>query len=114
MADEKTNTNEILNDAQLDSVSGGTWDEYHDLLGRVKNDKAWRKYNGLHFDYEKNVVAFLRNEMKIDANLNGGFLDSLNPFVDDKPATYRDMETGKYLSHSQVVRRINLRAGFDK
>ena len=114
MKNAKININEILNDEQLDKVSGSTWNEYREVLTKVAYDKAWRKYSGLHFDDEDNVVAFLRKEMKIKADLNGSILADLNPFATNEPATYRDMITGKALAHSQVLRRIELYTGTDK
>lgn len=94
-------------------MSGSTWNEYRQVLTKVRDDKAWKRYSGLHFDNEDNVVAFLRKEMKIKADLNGSILDEINPFATNEPATYRDMITGKALSHGQFLRRIELRMGTD-
>ena len=108
-----TNNTEILTDEQLDNISGGTWDEYRDLLGIKDKDPAGKKYKA-HSDDEDNVVAYLRSELGIEANLNGSFWTMINPFKSDVPATYTDIKTGKRLAHSQVCRRARIHAGLDK
>lgn len=105
-------TSEIMTFKQLDLVSGGTWDEYRDLLQIMKKDPAGKKYN-LHLDDEDNVVSYLRNELGIAAQLNGGFINNFNPFTDNLPAVYTDMKTGKSLGHTQVMRRARIHAGLD-
>lgn len=101
---------EKLTDEELDRISGGTEQEFHDLLAIMEKDPTGKKYD-LHADREKNVVAFLRNELGIESNLNANFLDSFLPWRTEKPAIYTEIKTGKRLGHSEVVSRAKAHAG---
>ena len=107
------NSAELLNDAQLDNISGGTWDEYWEIRKAACRDKKYNKY-AFHIDGEDDATDYLRGELGIEANLNGSFLDALNPFKTSEPATYKEISTGKRLAHSQVLRMIRLRTGADR
>ena len=101
---------EKLTDEQLEQIAGGTEQEFHDLLAIMEKDPTGKKYD-LHADREKNVVAFLRNELGIESNLNANFLDSFLPWRTEKPATYTEIKTGNRLGHSEVVSRAKAHAG---
>ncbi len=101
---------ELLTDEELDQISGGTYAECCEIDRIMEKDPAGKKYN-MHIDIESNVVAYLRNELGIEAKMNGSFIDSILPWKTDQPAIYTEIKTGKSLGHSEVVSRAKAHAG---
>ena len=96
-------TNEILNEEQINQVSGGTCQETDDLielLGKVKKVESHgeKYYRKLH---RWEVADYLEVHYGIITETHCGFLF----FSDGAKNTYRNL-TGKSLTHKDVIVRI--------
>ena len=103
--------NEILIDEEMEKVSGGTVTELEQIMKTFfKNSNCKDYVSGMstHFPGASILTAeyiesFMSNNMKIDAKISVGIGGT---GINSKNNTYRDMKTGKYLSHEEVLKRV--------
>ena len=102
---------EMLSDDELEKIAGGTVGELEDLT-KAMLDK-WPVLEklgigaahtpGTNHLLAKEISNILRNDMGIEANINLGW-GGLG--ISSDPNTYKEISTGKSLSHSEVLSRI--------
>lgn len=100
-----------MNDSDLDAVVGGTVVELEQIMRTFLKNSNSRDYLGCmssHFPGASIATAtyiesFMSNDMHIDANISVG-VGGLG--ICSKKNTYRDLKTGKFLSHEEVLKRV--------
>ena len=110
MTNTKISADEILNAQELEKVSGGTVAELKDLTKAIVSNPTLKKLGGFqsHVPGVNGLIAdqvekVLQEDLKIDANISLGFLGT---GAGSSKNTYRDMKTGQYISHAEVLDRI--------
>ena len=108
---------EMLNEEQLDMVNGGTVAELNELVSAfADNNKILGALEGVR-EFLSNVKAgsltnipmayamenFLKKDFGIDSNISVGWLGT---GTRESGNTYREISTGKGLSHADVVQRV--------
>ena len=108
-------TNEILNDAQLDQVAGGTVKEYGEICSAMANNPILKKIleAGSHVPINNQIDKIfvedvLKVELGIKADISLGFLGT---GLGSKANTYKDLRNGgRSMTHAQVINRIKMYA----
>ena len=111
MTNEMILTNEVMSFEELDNVAGGTVSELEDLTKALLEKYPVMKQLGVVSVHTpggnrlvaNEVVKILKRDMGIDADISlgvggTGLWSSKNH--------YREISTGKYLSHQEVLNRI--------
>ena len=110
MAEEKILNEEQLSDEELEKVAGGKVAELEDLTKAIVSNPTLKflgKANS-HIPGANRLVAdavegVLKDYLNIDADISlGVFGTGLNSAKN----TYRDMKTGQYITHAEVLDRI--------
>ena len=111
MTKEMKLQNEVLTMESLDGISGGTVGELEDLTKAMVSNPTLKKLGSFdtHVPGANRILAdqvekILQKDLKIDADISLGFLGT---GAGSKNNTYRDMTTGKYISHQEVLNRIS-------
>ena len=110
MTNEKIFANEILADEQLEKVSGGTVGELEDLTNAIVHNPTLKflgKANS-HIPGANRLVAdavegILKDQLNIDADIS---LGAFGTGAGSSKNTYRDMKTGQYITHAEVLDKI--------
>ena len=110
MKDEKILQKEQLSDAELEKVAGGTVKELEELTEAIVSNSTLKflgKANS-HVPGANRLVAdavegILKDQLNIDADISLGFLGT---GAGSSKNTYRDMKTGQYITHQDVLDRI--------
>ena len=99
-----------INEAELESVVGGTVGEFEQLLEAFGTNPTMKGYfkavahvPGVNNIEAKVVESWMSENMHIDADISLG-VGGTGLF--SKHNTYRDTKTGQYLSQSEVLDRI--------
>ena len=111
MMNTKIFANEILIDEEMEKVSGGTVGELEQIMRTFYKNSTCRDFvSGMstHFPGASILTAeyiesFMSKEMGIDANISVG-VGGTGAW--SKKNTYRDIKTGKFLSHDEVLKRV--------
>ena len=111
MTKEMKLQNEVLTMESLDGISGGTVGELEDLTKAMVSNPTLKKLGSFdtHVPGANRILAdqvenILQKDLKIDADISLGFLGT---GAGSKNNTYRDMTTGQYISHQEVLNRIS-------
>ena len=102
-------TTELLSDEQLNLVAGGTAKEERQLCDEiVVNPDLKEVFNALvHMPFgpvgEAVVEKLLLDTMDIEAHIDLGIARTDQMSL---PNTYKDLRTGKSITHAEVVQRI--------
>lgn len=100
-----------INDNDLDVVVGGTVVELEQIMTTFYKNSNCKDFVGVmstHFPgagilTAEYIESFMSNEMGIDANISIGLGGT---GICSKKNTYRDLKTGKFLSHNEVLKRV--------
>ena len=110
MMNTKNFAEEILNAQELENVSGGTVEELKELSNAILGNSKFKILSNTetHVPGVNRIVAntaekMLKEDLNIDANILLGFLGT---GAGSSKNTYRDMKTGQYISHAEVLDRI--------
>ena len=116
MATRKENIKKInaelekMSDEELEAVAGGTVGEFEELTKAIVSNPTLKKLGGfdshvpaLNGLLANQVEKFLQDNLQIDADISLGFLGT---GAGSKNNKYVDMTTGKYISHEEVLKRI--------
>ena len=111
MMNEKILAEEILLDDEMEKVSGGTVVELEQIVRTFFKNSDFKDSLGAlstHLPGASILTAeynesFMSNEMGIDANISVGVGGT---GIFSKKNTYRDIKTGKFISHDEVLKRI--------
>ena len=101
---------EMMNAEELENVSGGKVAELEELADAIVHNptlkflgKAGAHVPGANRISADSVETFLKDYLNIDADISlGVFGTGLNSAKN----TYRDMKTGQYITHAEVLDRI--------
>ena len=105
MKDDKILQDELMTDEELDKVAGGNSSECFSISMYISvNDDLRKQFNG---DYQDTAYLkkFLHDKLGIDAELNMNEADFYNQSANANK--YKDAETGKYITHYDVIHRIS-------
>lgn len=105
MTNEKFNSEEIISEAELDHVSGGTVKEFDEICSTMSENPFLKERItiGTHVPNlaAKGLVEkVLKDVMNVNADIN------LGTGIFSKNNTYTDTITGQKLNHSEVINRI--------
>ena len=109
MKEEKILQEEILSDDELENVAGGTVNELEDLTRAFIDNSTLNIVGALetHIPGANKILANTiekgLKDMGIEAHISIGFLGT---GLASDPNTYKDMSTGKSLTHQEVVNII--------
>ena len=111
MTNTKIFAEEILLDEEMEKISGGTVVELEQIVRTFYKNSNCRDFLGAtsaHFPGASILTAeyiesFMSNEMGIDANISVGVGGT---GICSKKNTYRDLKTGKFISHDEVLKRV--------
>ena len=110
MKDEKILQKEQLSDAELEKVAGGTVKELEDLSKEILGNPTLKSLGKIesHIPVVNRGIAdavegILKDQLNIDADISLGFLGT---GAGSSKNTYRDMKTGQYITHQDVLDRI--------
>ena len=99
-----------MSDEELENVVGGTVGELKDLSDAISENSKFKLLGkieshvpGINRGVADTVEKILKEDTNIDANISLGFLGTS---INSSKNTYRDMETGQYITHSEVLERI--------
>ena len=99
-----------LNQNELSQVAGGTVKEFEELLSAFDDNKHIKRFYKVttHLPVANSAAAtfvesFMSDRMGIDANISLG-VGGTGLF--SKHNTYREISTGRALSHGEVLERI--------
>lgn len=98
-----------MNACELDNVVGGTVAELKDLVQACADNPHMKKFVGvlIHFPPATLAAAYemesALSKIGIDANISVGVLGT---GLFSKHNTYTDRETGRKLTHAEVVDRV--------
>ena len=102
---------EMMNAEELENVSGGTVGELEDLATAIIRNptlkflgKAGTHVPGANRISADAVETLLKDHLNIDANISLGLFGTGAASAKN---TYRDMKTGQYISHAEVLDRIS-------
>ena len=105
--DEKLET---LNDEELEKVVGGTIAELKDLSNAILENSNLKSLGKIeaHVPGVNRMVAdavekILKEDLNVDADISLGLLGT---GAGSSKNTYRDMTTGQYITHQEVLDRI--------
>ena len=106
----KTFEEKMMNEEELENVSGGTVSELEDLTTAIVSNPTLKflgKANS-HIPGANRLVAdavegILKDHLNIDADIS---LGAFGTGTGSSKNTYRDMETGQYITHAEVLDRI--------
>ena len=106
----KTFEEKMMNEEELENVSGGTVSELEDLTKAIVSNptlqflgKANSHIPGANRLVADAVEGILKDQLNIDADIS---LGAFGLGIASAKNTYRDMETGKYMTHAEVLDRI--------
>ena len=110
MKDEKVLNEEVLSEEELEKVAGGKVAELEELTEAIVHNSTLKflgKANS-HIPGANRLVAdavegILKDQLNIDADIS---LGAFGTGAGSSKNTYRDMETGKYMTHAEVLDRI--------
>ena len=101
---------EAMSDEELEQIAGGTVGELEDLTKAMVNNPVLKglgkfsahvpRANGLVAD---EIEKILSEQLNIDANISLGLFGT---GLGSKKNIYRDMQTGQYITHQEVLDRI--------
>ena len=101
---------EMMNAEELENVSGGTVGELEDLTKAIVSnptlkflDKAGAHVPGANRISADAVETLLKDQLNIDADISLGLFGTGAASAKN---TYRDMKTGQYITHAEVLDRI--------
>ena len=101
---------EMLNAEELENVSGGTVGELEDLTKAIVSNptlkflgKAGAHVPGANRISADAVETLLKDQFNIDTNISLGLFGTGAASAKN---TYRDMKTGQYITHADVLDRI--------
>ena len=102
---------EMMNAEELDNVSGGTVGELEQIVRTFFKNSDFKDSLGTTSTHlpgasiltAEYIESFMSNEMGIDANISVGVGGT---GIFSKKNTYRDIKTGKFLSHNEVLKRV--------
>ena len=101
---------EQLSDEDLEKVAGGTVGELEDLTKAVLDNPVLKALGTFetHVPGVNRLVAnemekILKNNLNIEADISLGFLGT---GLGSDPNTYKDLATGKNITHQEVLNRI--------
>lgn len=102
---------EKINDSDLEVVVGGTVVELEQIMRTFYKNSNCKDFVGAmsaHFPgagimTAKYIESFMSNEMGIDANISVGLGGT---GICSKKNTYRDLKTGSFLSHDEILKRV--------
>ena len=113
---------ELLLDEEMEKVSGGTVGELKDLTNAMSGNSNCRNFvsgmnakcrdfvRGISTDFPgtnilkaEHIESFMSKEMGINAHISVGIGGT---DVGSEKNTYRDIKSGKFLSHDEVLKRI--------
>ena len=110
MTNTKITAEEMLNTEELEKVSGGTVAELKDLTNAIVSNPTLKFLSKVdsHIPGANRLVAdavegILKDQLNIDADISLGLFGT---GAGSAKNTYRDMETGKYMTHAEVLDRI--------
>ena len=103
---------EQLNDEELEKIAGGTVNELDDLTTAMVSKwpaiatlgKVAAHTPGLNRILANEAENILKRDLGIEASISLGFLGT---GLGSDPNSYRDLATGRGLSHAEVLDRIN-------
>ncbi len=90
---------EKMNMDELNAISGGRVQEYKEIESAISKNPSAVALNG-----GNDGVADILGKMGIDADINTGLLGT---GINSKTNVYKDKETGKVLTHEQVIAHIS-------
>ena len=101
---------EMMNAEELEQVSGGTVGELEDLTKAIVSNPTLKFLGkaGAHVPGANRLVAdavegVLKDQLNIDADISLGLFGT---GAASSKNTYRDIKTGKFLSHNEVLKRV--------
>ena len=102
---------EMMNAEELENVSGGTVGELEQIVRTFFKNSDFKDSLGATSTHlpgasiltAEYIESFMSNEMGIDANISVGVGGT---GICSKKNTYRDIKTGKFLSHNEVLKRV--------
>ena len=110
MTNEMKLQNEVVTMESLDRISGGTVTELEDLTKAIVSNSFWQTVGSFesHVPIANSFIAnrvekLLKEYLHIDADISLGAGGSGLFSKDNK---YKDMTTGKNISHQEVINRI--------
>ena len=110
MMNTKIFAEEILLDEEMEKVAGGTVGELNELTNAMLGNSKFKLLSntethvpGVNRMVADSVEKMLKEDMNIDANISLGFLGT---GAGSAKNTYRDMTTGQYITHAEVIDRI--------
>ncbi len=102
---------EQLSDEELERVAGGTVGELEDLTKAIVSNptlkflgKAGAHVPGANRISADAVETLLKDHLNIDADISLGLFGTGAASAKN---TYRDMKTGQYITHAEVLDRIS-------
>ena len=110
MTNTKIFAEEMMNAEELENVSGGKVAELEELADAIVHNptlkflgKAGAHVPGANRISADAVETLLKDQLNIDANISLGLFGTGAASAKN---TYRDMKTGQYISHAEVLDRI--------
>lgn len=110
MTNEKFNSEEIISEAELDHVSGGTVKEFEEICSTMSKNSFLKEMItiGTHVPLanlatKELVEKVLKDVMNVNADISLGVGGT---GIFSKNNTYTDTRTGQKLNHSEVINRI--------
>ena len=110
MTNTKITAEEMLNAEELEKVSGGKVAELEELADAIVHNptlkflgKAGAHVPGANRISADAVETLLKDQLNIDADISLGLFGTGAASAKN---TYRDMKTGQYISHAEVLDRI--------
>ena len=110
MTNTKITAEEMLNTEELEKVSGGKVAELEELADAIVHNptlkflgKAGAHVPGANRISADAVETLLKDQLNIDADISLGLFGTGAASAKN---TYRDMKTGQYITHAEVLDRI--------
>ena len=110
MTNTKILAEEMMNAEELENVSGGRVAELEELTDAIDHNptlkflgKAGSHVPGANRISADAVETLLKDQLNIDADISLGLFGTGAASAKN---TYRDMKTGQYITHAEVLDRI--------
>ena len=96
--------NAKLNQSELNQVAGGTVKEYKELIEAGKGFFKFQAHiPGVNRVGATNLEDFMRDKMGIEAHIS---LGAVGTGLFSKHNKYKDLSTGRSISHNEVLERL--------
>ncbi len=106
----KINSMELMNEAELNAVAGGTVKEFSEILSAISKKPGLKKalnisghLPGGNLIGRAVIEKAFKDNLGIEADISLGFLGT---GAGSDPNTYKEIKTGKMLTHQEVLSRI--------